>query len=106
MFKEYENDIVANMIKKKYAVRGGLVDGSISRTNKGSNTTMLIILVDAGTNKTPKAEIILNDLKDALKESKALYYDVIVHEQCDAAYSMSNIVLPENPEQPSKPAME
>lgn len=107
MFKEYENDIVANMIKKNYQVRGGLIDGSISRSHKNSGTTVLILLVDPGaTDKEIKADKIKNDFKDALKQSKAKYYSIMVHLQCDVAYDTSNIVMPDNPDQPSKPAME
>lgn len=108
MLKEYENDIVANMIKKGYRIYAADVSNELATGLKNGASYIFVISVSKEL-KLPKnktySDVILNDFKSALADARAKYYSVIVMQEGDSTFAYGNIILPENPG-PSRSVMD
>lgn len=105
MFRDYEDLIVAGMLKKGYTVGVVAADGKL--THGGDTKPAVVTTFKIETrDETKKASDIHTDLQAVLAEKKVLYYSVIVCAQVDACWGTSNIDLPQPAPPPPAPIPE
>jgi hypothetical protein len=102
MLREYEDLIVAGMVKKGYVVSIVAVDGQLTAGQPGRPSVVTTFRVDTGKEGL-QAKDIHKDLIDVLHEKNMLYYSVIVSAYVDACWMASNITFPKPPEPPPAP---
>lgn len=105
MLQEYEDRIIAGMVKKGYIISICSMDGKLSHSSEGCPAAIISFRCDT-TNEKIAAKDIHTDLIAVLKEFKAMYYSVVVSALSDACWIGSNIALPKTTPPPIPQAPE
>lgn len=93
MFKDYEDLIVAGMLKKGYTVGVVASDGKLTHGDETRPAVITTFKVET-RDEAKKATDIFKDLIAVLAEKKVLYYSVVVSAYVDSSWIASNIELP------------
>ncbi len=96
MLAEYEDAIIAGMVKKGYHVSTAAADGQVTLFNKDNPSALICIKVESKNEEITASEI-SDDVRNFLSEKKFLYYSVIVSACTSCCWSSTNIVLPPKP---------
>lgn len=92
----YEDAIIADMVKKGYAVSTSYPGTEVSLKSQGNLSAIISLKIEA-TSKI--VNDIHTDVADVLNTHKMMVHSIIVTEYCNAIWSASNIVF-------EKPALE
>lgn len=84
MFKDYEDLIVAGMLKKGYTVGTVASDGKLTHGGEGHPAVITTFKIET-RDETKKATDVFKDLIAVLAEKKVLYYSVVVSAYVDAS---------------------
>lgn len=93
LLPNYDNDIIAGMVKRKYSVEPGVDNGSITVVRNACSLCLFKLSCPFKTKKID-ATSISDDLLEVLKENKVKYHSYFISEVGDAAYNIGNIILP------------
>src|SRR5512143_1016525 len=85
MFREYEDVIVAGMVKKGYVVSVVAVDGQLTSGHESRPAVVTTFRVDS-TKEETMAKDIHADLLAVLHDKKVLFYSVVVAAYVDACW--------------------
>lgn len=93
MFRDYEDLIVAGMLKKGYTVGTVASDGKLTHGDESRPAVITTFKIET-RDETKKATDVFKDLLAVLQEKKVLFYSVVVSAYVDASWIASNIELP------------
>ena len=93
MLSDYEDHILAGMVKKGYQVSPAAQSGQITLGNQGSAAVVVCFRIDSSKEDIQVTDV-SKDLMDLLNEKKFLYYSVIVSALTSSTWNTSNINIP------------
>lgn len=93
MLADYEDRIIAGMVKKGYHVSAASGNEVSVKYDNGAS---VLIALSIETSKEEKQAVDINkDIMDVLKENNFLFYSVIVSARAGSCWNGSNIRLPQ-----------
>ncbi len=93
MLPDYEDHILAGMVKKGYQVSPAAESGVVTLGAQGGPSVVVCFRIDS-TKEDIKVTDVSKDLMDLLNEKKFLYYSVIVSALAGSTWNTSNITFP------------
>jgi hypothetical protein len=103
MFRDYEDLIIAGVVKKGFSVGPAAKDNKV--TSGAANAASVVIALKVDSSTIIDSAKLHDEITSVLKENKMLYYSVLVSSPADCCWNGSNIVLPEPSPAPAMPGI-
>lgn len=101
LIPEYETVIMAELVKKGYAVSAAAASGQVTLHDKGNASALICLKIE--TKEEKKASEIHTDIVSVMNDKNYLYYSVVVSILSDSCWCSSNISVGKAPPAPAPP---
>jgi len=91
LISSYEDMIIAGLVKAGFQVSSLAEDNTVTIGNDDSISVMIALRIDT---EIDGAIVVIDEVKNVLKELKIVYYSLVVTESADCSWNISSIKLP------------